>query len=507
MDDLDLTPGDYLLALWADPRILIGYLAAIPSWAWLLLIAAPLRLLNLGQESLWYDESTTVWIAKLPWDRMMAALHGDVHPPLWFWIEWINVRVFGDSEFADRLPAALLGIFAVWLTWRLALALGMSRTPAFIAGILAAVMPGLLYYSQDARMYPLLVCAVLVAALAALNDAWPVFALAGVVATYSHNLGWVYIGLIGLAALSARPRKWVEGWRGPVLAGLMIGLVYLPWLPTLLYQVRQVGAGYWVQPLSIQRAVFPYMTMIGGWRAADIFQIHLYGSALAMSLIALIVCRRFLLDRARIVLAVILAPVAIAFVSWVWHPIYIDRAMLPAVVALMPLWGYALYRLRKADRRIALIVIVPMLAVGVTAHYFPVAPRSDSRQFIGTIKAGWQPDDIVYYLQIGAAGSLTYYLPGMAYATLPEQTNLSQSFSVETRQAMGFNDVQYTDLAHQGYKRLWLICSVNPVISQQELDACKGIRAMYPNRLITADTAEAANLSYLYLVELKPWIF
>jgi len=483
-------------------------LSRVPLWAWLLLIAAPLRFLNLGQESLWYDESTTVWIVKLPWPSMMTALHGDVHPPLWFWIEWINVRLFGDSEFAVRLPAALLGCFAVWLVWRLALSMGMARRTAFVAGILAAVMPGLLYYSQDARMYPLLVCAVLVAALAALNDAWPVFAVAGIVAVYTHNLGWVYIGLIFVASMAFRPRKWVGGFRGPIYAWIAIGLVYLPWAPTLWYQVTQVGAGYWVQPLSYQRAIFPYMTMIAGWRLADIFQIHVYGAVLAMSLIALIVYREALaFGRRLVILAVILAPIAIAAISWLWRPIYIDRAMLPAAVALMPLWAYALCNLSQPNRRIARLVIVPVLAVGILAHYFPVAPRSDSRQFIGAIKSGWQSDDVVYYLQIGAAGSLTYYLPGFAYATLPEVTNLSQSFSVETRNAMGFHDVKYTDLARQGYRRMWLICSVNPVISQQELDACKGIRAMYPNRLITADLAEANNLSYLYLVELKPWIF
>ena len=83
-------------------------------------LAGALRLVNLGQESLWYDEAFTAWLARLPFGAMMAAVRGDVHPPLWYVIEWGIVHLFGDSAFALRFPAAILSCVAVVLVWQLA---------------------------------------------------------------------------------------------------------------------------------------------------------------------------------------------------------------------------------------------------------------------------------------------------------------------------------------------------------------------------------------------------
>src|SRR6185369_16440684 len=124
----------------------------------------------------------------------------------WYAIEWANVRIFGPSEFALRLPAAVCSIIAVLLVWRLALAIDFDRRTAFIAGLMAAILPGALYYAQDARMYPLLSCFVLGAALAAIRENWVAFAICGAGAMYTQNLGALYIGAMGLAILIGRIR-------------------------------------------------------------------------------------------------------------------------------------------------------------------------------------------------------------------------------------------------------------------------------------------------------------
>jgi len=449
---------------WRDVTI------ALPDWGWLLLIAAPLRFINLGQEPLWYDELFQIWWAKMPLTQMMAAIRGDVHPPLWYLIEWVTVRIFGDSEFAVRLPAALFGLLAVWLTWRLALALGLSRQTAFVAGLLTAYMPAMLYYSQDARMYPLLTCCVLIAAIAAIRGSWPMFAVAGIGAVYTQNLGWFYIATVGVAALQPRLR-WKGGMRGPVLAAAAIFIAYLPWLPNLLYQVELVRGGYWIQPLTPGAYLFPYAKMIMGWRMPETIQAHAYGVALAMTIIAVVVTRKWLMKRSGLILLAVAfgAPLLIGIVSLAWRSVYLDRAMLPATVAIMPIWAYALTSMSKPNRRIALIVLVPMLAVGVFAHYFPVGPRNDLTP-IKYVESQWQPGDIVYVLQTDGLATIHYYMPDYPYALMPEKVSLGQSLSAQTRAAMNFNEATIEQVAQQGYKRAWLIYAMEPMISQAELD-------------------------------------
>src|SRR3990172_8957004 len=77
-------------------------------WPWLLFCSAlAVRLFHLGSESLWYDEAFSAHLAALPLPRLIAATAGDVHPPLWYIIEWLMVHTLGASEFSLRLPAAL----------------------------------------------------------------------------------------------------------------------------------------------------------------------------------------------------------------------------------------------------------------------------------------------------------------------------------------------------------------------------------------------------------------
>ena len=116
-------------------------------------------------QGLWYDEAFTWRVARLPFPRMMEALAGDVHPPLWYVIEWVTIRLFGESEVVLRLPALLFGVLGLWLVYRLGLALGYARKTSTLAAVLLAGLPGWIYYSQEARMYTLLACGVLVAVI------------------------------------------------------------------------------------------------------------------------------------------------------------------------------------------------------------------------------------------------------------------------------------------------------------------------------------------------------
>lgn len=481
-------------------------IARVPAWLWLLLIAAPLRFVNLGQEPLWYDELFQIRWAQMPLADLMNIVRGDVHPPLWYLIEWVNVRLLGTSEFAVRVPAALLGVLTVWLVWRIALALGLARASAFVAGLLTAVMPAGLYYSQDARMYPLLTCAVLLAALAAIRGSWPVFALAAIVAIYSQNLAWFYIATIGVTAACMRPRQWIDGWRGPVLAAGTIGLAYLPWLPTAITQVQQVNGGYWIQPLTFPGFVFPYAKMIMGWRMPEPLQAHLYIVALLLTVIALITYRKHLLCRQSAILLSLSfgSPLLIGIISLLWHSIYLDRALLPATTAIMIFWAYALCNLSRANQRIALLVLIPCLAIGVVAHYFPVLPRNDTTLF-RDIAANWNDGDILYFLQTDGLAGAGYYLPGKPYAVMPEEVSIRQSLSNKTRQAMKLNDATIEQVADQGYKRAWLIWSPGYMVSQSELDYADHI--LYSNHFVWQPAgqygADPVNKAYVDLVYLK----
>lgn len=123
--------------------------------ATLFLLALALRLHRLGAESLFMDELHQVSnyaapLAHLPYG---AAVQGQ--PPLDYLIGFLVARI-SNSDFAVRLPAALFGSGAVLLLFMLCQRVA-GRTVALGCGLLAAILPFNIYFSQEARPYAIAV--------------------------------------------------------------------------------------------------------------------------------------------------------------------------------------------------------------------------------------------------------------------------------------------------------------------------------------------------------------
>jgi 4-amino-4-deoxy-L-arabinose transferase-like glycosyltransferase len=485
-------------------RTLLSHFRRLPDWAWLALGAALLRFINLGSEGLWYDESFTAWLVKLRPADMFQAIQGDVHPPLWYIVEWLNVQLFGASPFALRLPSAVLGVLVVLLVWRLAGLVGFERRTALLAGGLAAVLPGAVYYSQEARMYSLLAFFILWATISAIKGRWLFFALASIGAIYSQNLAVFYILAIGIAVTVPRLRAWRDLIR-PGLAGAATVGAWSVWLPVAAHQAQSVGQGFWISPLTAGGVFWPLASMTMGWRLPDNLEIHIYGISIALSAVGLIACRKWIFSRAGlIVLAVVIgAPAMAALVSVVWRDIYLPRAMLPSALGMCLIWAYPLNHLSKPNRLAARAIVAPCLVLALLFHYFPAkAGRNDFQPWARTITDGYQVGDLVYYLSLDSCILMHYYLPpDLPYAIFPESGDLSQSLSDDTKQAMQIRSIPFEHLRGLGYKRVWLVVSVTPLSSSAELAELDTIRNGSTWLLIKGETREHIE-SAIYRVDL-----
>jgi len=189
----------------------------------LTLLGAALRLWQIGGKGLWYDEAATALMARASAGEIIqfhwrAAFE---HPPLWALLMVGWSRIFGQSEAALRLPAALAGIAMIPLLWRLCATLWPDdRLLRRLAVGLAAFSPVLTFYSQEARMYALatLLAAAAVTLWVRLLDGarWPLAAaFLGVVWAmlglhYYSALLLACLGLFWLALLIARRRPPVK---------------------------------------------------------------------------------------------------------------------------------------------------------------------------------------------------------------------------------------------------------------------------------------------------------
>jgi mannosyltransferase len=137
-------------------------LPALVREHWLLVlplaVGATLRFATLDLQSYWYDEVITahhVLHANL-FDTLSTLPSSESTPPLYYVLAWLWSVPFGTGEVGLRSLSALIGTATIPVAYGAGAALS-SRRVGLIAAALVAVSPTLIWYSQEARAYGLLV--------------------------------------------------------------------------------------------------------------------------------------------------------------------------------------------------------------------------------------------------------------------------------------------------------------------------------------------------------------
>jgi len=196
-----------------------------------------LRFYNLGFNSLWLDEASTVTFAtmSLP-DIWQATTAGEFNPPFFYWIEHLMLT-FGNNEVVLRFIPALLGILTIPLIYFVGKEF-VDRNVGIIAAAICTFSPFLIYYSQEARVYSMtlfFVAFAMVFFLKALKTngtiPWLLFGILSALAFWSHFYALVMIGAMGLYALVVKIpefRQDIRTLKPLVLAGAVFAVICLP---------------------------------------------------------------------------------------------------------------------------------------------------------------------------------------------------------------------------------------------------------------------------------------
>ena len=144
------------------PVASVGSVAGAPEQtklvvACLTLVAAGLRFWGIGHQSFWYDEAFTVVLVHHSPGQMLGLLpRTELTPPLYYCLAWAWARVFGYGEAGLRSLSTLAGVATVPAMYGAGAKL-ISRRAGLVAAALAVCNPLLIWYSQEARSYALLV--------------------------------------------------------------------------------------------------------------------------------------------------------------------------------------------------------------------------------------------------------------------------------------------------------------------------------------------------------------
>ena len=202
------------------------------------------------RQDLWVDEALSVNIARLSPGDLLEALRHDGHPPVYYLLLHGWMRAFGEGATAVRALSTVISLATLPLAWMAGMRYG-GRRCAIAALALFAVVPSAVRFGSETRMYGLLVLLVLAAWLAGWW-AWekptlPRLGLLGLLTgglLLTHYWSFYLLFATGLLLVGVLVKGSPAARRSAVrlLAALAAGsLLFLPWVPTFLDQVRTTG--------------------------------------------------------------------------------------------------------------------------------------------------------------------------------------------------------------------------------------------------------------------------
>ena len=210
------------------------------------LVAVALRTFHLGTQSLWIDEIFTWLGADLGQPLRLGGLLENVHGPLYTLVLHAWGGLAGDSEWALRAPSLVFGVAVVpALAWLAVRWLGRDTAPW--AAWLAAGSPFLVWYSQEARNYALLILCTCLAGAVLVGSARRPFARgagylamawAGLLSNFSfvllmplHLRWWLAPGAPGASPPPGPGRRALV----PLALALALFALLSPWAPQVLH--------------------------------------------------------------------------------------------------------------------------------------------------------------------------------------------------------------------------------------------------------------------------------
>lgn len=376
------------------------------------------------RSELWLDEALSVNISTLPLSEITGALKRDGHPPLYYVLLHFWTEIFGTSNLAVRSLSIIFGLLAlavgVVLGWRKA-----GRIGALLCVAILSLSAFAVRYSSETRMYALVMLLVTLGWLL-LDDIfrrqkqgwWRYVALVIITSAllYSHYWSIWLLAAVGVVVLwiwrAQRFALRASGFK--VLVAMVIGgLTFLPWLPTLAYQSANTATPWStaVRPTSM-------LSMIIAFFVADNFGEVYLASGVFVVMLVLGACgyvisqRRTGLDlttrkewRAELVVIglTLVFGAVVGIASGAAFAVRYAAVIFPMVMVMAAI-GLARFGQRWV-RAFMLAGVCALFALG--AGYNMGSRRTQMDQIVPAIEQNAQPGDVVVFCpdQLGPAGT------------------------------------------------------------------------------------------------------
>lgn len=403
-----------------------------------LLVGFGLRHFHLGAESLWYDETVSVYLAQKSIPAMLAHTAGDIHPPgyyllLHFWQLFTHPSPAHGLEFLYTWPSLFFGQLLIVLIYALGRKL-LNRNSAVIAAWLTALHPFHLWYSQEVRMYTLgaflgLIC---LWALLQLSDRdkldqrylqWlAIYVVSAAIGMYA-----LYYFLFLLIALNL-----IACWlllRGKMLLYWLVGqlgilLLWAPWLPIFVHQAIDPPVPPWRVPWQqlsgLLAAVAESLSVFVAGQSPPLGQTWPWAVVASLTITLFIYAKPSTStshSRAKsIIVLYVFVPIGLIYlVTLILTPLYHVRYLFTYAPPFVLILAYVLDAYAQPFRLATLTALLAALVISFISLYEfwtdPLYQADDHRQAVAELAQQWRPGDSILVNAGWAYPPLSIYWP------------------------------------------------------------------------------------------------
>jgi len=402
-------------------------------------VSLVLGLIRLGTPSFWVDEAFTARALhrSLPalFERQVHIVYYAILKPWGF--------VAGDSEWALRFPSVVGAALACVLLVVLA-RMVFDRWAALVSGLLLAINPFLVKWSQQARGYTLMVALSLLATILLVRalhretrSGWAWYGLAFTLLVVWHPVGGLLLVAPHLVLVwQRRERVLPQG----LVAALVVLALGVPWGAVV--AMRSTGEGVamnWLRFPSPETAA---------WAFVDVSGVGLGALLAALGLWVLVRTGRR--SEALWLGVWAFSPFLVSLAISTVRPIYLDRYLIVAAPAFALLGGLALMGVGSRARAVLAAIVAAGACVGL-AHWYAGAGDGnwhgeDWRRAVATALARKSDAGSLVVADWSAFPAAEYY------GAHPRDTSTAASIwvlrwsegardlSVGERRALGFGD-------------------------------------------------------------------
>jgi 4-amino-4-deoxy-L-arabinose transferase-like glycosyltransferase len=385
-----------------------------------------LRFYNLGFNSLWLDEASTYTISVKSFaDIWQVTASGEFNPPLFYWVEHVML-MFGNIEVILRFIPALLGVLTIPLFYLIGKEF-LDRNAGIIAAAACTVSPFLIYYSQEARAYMMMLFFVALATIFFLRAMksgslihWVLFGVFSALAFWSHFYAFVMIAALVLCALIEwAPRIRTELTNLKMLvAGIIVFVVLsapLIIVTLQLFVLRTSSAPtYGIQGLGI---IFETFIQVAGMNEIAMFLL------VALFIVGIIQAFRIGKNKGIFLVLITVLTFVISYILSFKMPMLPRYLIFLSIVLFLGIavsyrLVYSLWNTRAVVY--GFIIVFFVISAPVLTGYYSGYSKEDWRGFSATLQQKTMPGDIVISVPGYIAQPLDYY-----YSSAKAQTKES----------------------------------------------------------------------------------